>query len=133
MTTADEPCEIRSPGPVVTGNLPSLRRRLLVPTLVLAGSLLAVVSSLGAPLIAALSRVDEVSLSTDLVLVRLARQSGGAVRPHYSSGHAVTPPGTTITTGLGCRARNPLREAGGDSYLCARRLQSSRNRKEELE
>lgn len=40
VTTADEPCETRSPGPVATGNLPSLRRRLLVPTLVLVGSLM---------------------------------------------------------------------------------------------
>jgi MFS family permease len=81
VTTADEPCETRSPGPVVTGNLQSLRRRLLVPTLVLAGSLMAVVSSLGAPLIPTLSRADGVSLSTGEWILTITLLTGALATP----------------------------------------------------
>src|ERR1700735_80684 len=59
-----EPAATGSPDPIGAGAVPSLRRRLLVPTLVLSGSLMAVASSLGAPLIPTLSRADGVSLST---------------------------------------------------------------------
>src|ERR1700684_3425743 len=63
MTTAKPP-GTGSPDPIGADDVPSVRRRLLVPTLVLSGSLMAVVSSLGAPLIPTLSRADGVSLST---------------------------------------------------------------------
>ena len=64
MTTAAKPAETGSPDPIGPGGLKSPRRRLLVPTLVLSGSLMAVVSSLGAPLIPTLAQADGVSLST---------------------------------------------------------------------
>jgi len=63
MPTAKPP-GTSSPDPIGADDVPSLRRRLLVPTLVLSGSLMAVVSSLGAPLVPTLSRADGVSLST---------------------------------------------------------------------
>src|SRR3984957_15298727 len=54
---------------------------LLVPSLVLAGSLMAVVSSLGAPLIPTLSRVDGVSLSTGEWLLTITLLTGALVTP----------------------------------------------------
>src|SRR6204780_6020665 len=63
MTMTAKPPGTGSPDPIGADDVPSLRRRLLVPTLVLSGSLMAVVSSLGAPLVPALSRADGVSLS----------------------------------------------------------------------
>jgi predicted MFS family arabinose efflux permease len=55
--------------------------RLLVPTLMLAGSLMAVVSSLGAPLIPTLSRADGVSLSTGEWLLTITLLTGALVTP----------------------------------------------------
>ncbi len=55
--------------------------RLLVPTLVAAGALMAVVSSLGAPLIPTLSRADGVSLSTGEWLLTITLLVGALVTP----------------------------------------------------
>ena len=55
--------------------------RLLVPTLVVAGALMAVVSSLGAPLIPTLSRADGVSLSTGEWLLTITLLTGALVTP----------------------------------------------------
>jgi MFS family permease len=55
--------------------------RLLVPTLVTIGSLMAVVSSLGAPLIPTLSRVDGVSLSTGEWILTITLLTGALVTP----------------------------------------------------
>jgi predicted MFS family arabinose efflux permease len=57
------------------------RARLLVPTLVIIGSLMAVVSSLGAPLIPTLSRVDGVSLSTGEWILTITLLTGALVTP----------------------------------------------------
>jgi MFS family permease len=57
------------------------RARLLVPTLVVAGALMAVVSSLGAPLIPTLSRADGVSLSTGEWLLTITLLIGALVTP----------------------------------------------------
>src|SRR5580698_6907023 len=59
----------------------SLRRRLLVPTLVLCGSLVAVVSSLGAPLVPTLSRADGVSLSTGEWILTITLLTGALATP----------------------------------------------------
>src|SRR5580693_2158360 len=59
----------------------SLRRRLFVPVLVLTGSLLAVVSSLGAPLIPTLSRAEGVSLSTGEWILTIALLTGALATP----------------------------------------------------
>src|ERR1700722_16687067 len=59
----------------------SPHRRLLVPTLVLAGSLMSVVSSLGAPLIPTLSRVDGVSLSTGEWILTITLLTGAPATP----------------------------------------------------
>src|ERR1700722_7933717 len=59
----------------------SPHRRLFVPTLVLTGSLLAVVSSLGAPLIPTLSRVDGVSLSTGEWILTITLLTGALLTP----------------------------------------------------
>jgi MFS family permease len=55
--------------------------RLLVPTLVLAGSLMAVVSSLGAPLIPTLAHADGVSLSTGQWLLTITLLTGALATP----------------------------------------------------
>ena len=57
------------------------RTQLLVPTLVVAGSLMAIVSSLGAPLIPTLSRADHVSLSTGEWLLTITLLIGALVTP----------------------------------------------------
>jgi MFS family permease len=80
MTTV-EPPETGSPEPTGADDLASLRRRLLVPTLVLAGSLVAVVSSLGAPLIPTLSRTDGVSLSTAEWILTITLLTGALATP----------------------------------------------------
>jgi hypothetical protein len=67
--------------PAGADDVASLHRRLLVPTLVLTGSLLAVVSSLGAPLIPTLSRVDGVSLSTGEWILTIALLTGALATP----------------------------------------------------
>jgi MFS family permease len=58
-----------------------LRARLLVPTLVLAGSLMAVVSSLGAPLIPTIARAEGVSLSTADWLLTITLMTGALATP----------------------------------------------------
>src|ERR1700732_781130 len=57
------------------------RRRMLVPTLVLSGSLMAVVSSLGAPLIPTLSQADGVSLSTGEWILTITLLTGALATP----------------------------------------------------
>src|SRR5580698_1093893 len=57
------------------------RARLLVPTLVIAGSLMAIVSSLGAPLIPTLSKADHVSLSTGEWMLTITLLTGALVTP----------------------------------------------------
>src|ERR1700683_1805386 len=81
MTTTARPLRAGSPDPIRAGDVPSLRRRLLVPTLVLSGSLMAVVSSLGAPLIPTLSRADGVSLSTGEWLLTITLLTGALATP----------------------------------------------------
>src|SRR6202522_3229424 len=67
--------------PAGADDVASLRRRLLVPTLVLSGSLMAVVSSLGAPLIPTLSRADGVSLSTGEWILTITLLTGALATP----------------------------------------------------
>ena len=81
MTTTAKPPRTGSPDPLGAGDVPSLRRRLLVPTLVLSGSLMAVVSSLGAPLIPTLSRADGVSLSTGEWILTITLLTGSLATP----------------------------------------------------
>jgi MFS family permease len=57
------------------------RARLLVPTLVTIGSLMAVVSNLGAPLISTLSHADGVSLSTGEWILTITLLTGALVTP----------------------------------------------------
>jgi MFS family permease len=57
------------------------RAQLLIPTLVVAGALMAVVSSLGAPLIPTLSKADGVSLSTGEWLLTITLLTGALVTP----------------------------------------------------
>jgi MFS family permease len=57
------------------------RLRFLVPTLVITGSLTAVVSSLGAPLIPTLSRADGVSVSTGEWILTITLLTGALVTP----------------------------------------------------
>jgi MFS family permease len=57
------------------------RSRLLVPTLVTIGSLMAVVSSLGAPLIQTLSHADGVSLSTGEWILTITLLTGALATP----------------------------------------------------
>src|ERR1700678_3154891 len=80
MTTAKPP-GTSSPDPIGANDVPSLRRRLLVPTLVLSGSLMAVVSSLGAPLVPTLSRVYGVSLSTGEWILTITLLTGALATP----------------------------------------------------
>jgi MFS family permease len=81
MSTAVESDESGTSGHSEADHLISLRRRLLVPTLVLSGSLMAVVSSLGAPLIATLSRADGVSLSTGEWILTITLLTGALATP----------------------------------------------------
>ncbi|CAN5379420.1 MFS transporter [soil metagenome] len=60
---------------------PALRARLLVPTLVMAGSLMAVVTSLGAPLIPSIAIADGVSLSTAQWLLTITLLTGAIATP----------------------------------------------------
>ncbi len=60
---------------------PREHARLLVPTLLAAGALMAVVSSLGAPLIPTLSRTDHVSLSTGEWMLTITLLTGALVTP----------------------------------------------------
>jgi predicted MFS family arabinose efflux permease len=81
MTTSGKHTETRSPDPIGADDPASLRRRLLVPTLVLSGSLMSVVSSLGAPLIPTLSRADGVSLSTGEWILTITLLTGALATP----------------------------------------------------
>jgi MFS family permease len=81
MTTTAKPPGTGSPDPIGADDVPWLRRRLLVPTLVLSGSLMAVVSSLGAPLIPTLSRADGVSLSTGEWILTITLLAGALATP----------------------------------------------------
>jgi MFS family permease len=67
--------------PTGAGDLTSLRRRLLVPTLVLSGSLMSVVSSLGANLVPTLSRAEGVSLSTGEWILTITLLTGALATP----------------------------------------------------
>jgi fucose permease len=68
--------DLRQPSP------PSpLRLQLLVPTLVFAGSLMAIVSSLGAPLIPTIARADGVSLSTAEWMLTITLMTGALATP----------------------------------------------------
>src|SRR5580693_6827935 len=81
MTTTAKPPRTGSPDPIGADDVPALRRRLLVPTLVLAGSLMSVVSSLGAPLIPTLSRIDGVSLSAGEWILTITLLTGALATP----------------------------------------------------
>src|SRR6201996_8802045 len=81
MTATAKPPGTGAPDPGRYDDVPSLRRRLLVPTLVLAGSLMAVVSSLGAPLIPDLARADGVSLSTGEWILTITLLTGALATP----------------------------------------------------
>src|SRR5580704_12152986 len=81
MSTTVESDESGTSDPIGAGALISRRWRLLVPTLVLCGSLMAVVSSLGAPLIATLSRADGVSLSTGEWILTVTLLTGALATP----------------------------------------------------
>src|SRR5580700_7679937 len=81
MSTTVESGESDTSGPVGAGAPVSLRGRLLVPTLVLCGSLVAVVSSLGAPLVPTLSRADGVSLSTGEWILTITLLTGALATP----------------------------------------------------
>ena len=67
--------------PIGAGDLTSPRRRLLVPTLVLSGSLMSVVSSLGANLVPTLSRAEGVSLSTGEWILTITLLTGALATP----------------------------------------------------
>jgi MFS family permease len=60
---------------------PPALRRSLVPTLMVAGSMMAVVSSLGAPLIPTLSQADGVSLSTGEWILTITLLTGALATP----------------------------------------------------
>src|SRR6202050_4838621 len=81
MTTTAKLPGTGSPVPIGADDVPSVRRRLLVPTLVLAGSLMAVVSSLGAPLIPTIARADGVSLSTSGWMLTITLMTGALATP----------------------------------------------------
>ncbi len=69
------------PDPFGAGDRTQLRRRLLVPTLVLSGSLMSVVSSLGANLVPTLSRAEGVSLSTGEWILTITLLTGALATP----------------------------------------------------
>jgi predicted MFS family arabinose efflux permease len=81
MATTAKPARTGSPDVHGADDRSSLRRRLLVPTLVLSGSLMSVVSSLGAPLIPTLSRADGVSLSTGEWILTITLLTGALATP----------------------------------------------------
>ena len=81
MATTAKPARSGSPDADGADDRSSLRRRLLVPTLVLSGSLMSVVSSLGAPLIPTLSRSDGVSLSTGEWILTITLLTGALATP----------------------------------------------------
>jgi len=81
MSTPVESDESGTSGPIGADGIVSLRRRVLVPTLVLSGSLMAVVSSLGAPLVPTLSRADGVSLSTGEWILTITLLAGALATP----------------------------------------------------
>ena len=64
-----------------TGPVPPFRTRALVPTLVLVGALVAIVSSLGALLIPSIAQADHVSLSTAQWLLTAALLTGALATP----------------------------------------------------
>ena len=80
MTRLEEVGTSRTSDPAGS-EAPLARRRLLVPTLVVSGSLMAVVSSLGAPLITTLSRADGVSLSTGEWILTITLLTGALATP----------------------------------------------------
>ena len=80
MTRLEEAGSGRTSGPT-RSEAPHARRPLLVPTLVVSGSLMAVVSSLGAPLIPTLSRADGVSLSTGEWILTITLLTGALATP----------------------------------------------------
>jgi predicted MFS family arabinose efflux permease len=81
MSNTVEPDESGTSDPIEADHLNSLRRRLLVPTLVLSGSLMSVVSSLGAPLIPTLARADGVSLSAAEWILTITLLTGALATP----------------------------------------------------
>ncbi len=81
MLTTVESDESGPSDPIGADDLTSLRRRLLVPTLVLSGSLMSVVSSLGANLVPTLSRADGVSLSTGEWILTITLLTGALATP----------------------------------------------------
>jgi MFS family permease len=81
MATTAKPARTGSPDGGWAGDRSSLRRRLLVSTLVVSGSLMSVVSSLGAPLIPTLSRAEGVSLSTGEWILTVTLLTGALATP----------------------------------------------------
>jgi MFS family permease len=81
MSKTVESDKSRRSDPVGADDLTPLRRRLLVPTLVLSGSLMSVVSSLGANLVPTLSRSDGVSLSTGEWILTITLLTGALATP----------------------------------------------------
>jgi MFS family permease len=81
MSTTAESDESSTSDPIGADDLSSRRRRLLVPTLVLSGSLMSVVSSLGANLVSTLSRADGVSLSTGEWILTITLLTGALATP----------------------------------------------------
>jgi predicted MFS family arabinose efflux permease len=81
MSKTVESDESGTPDPIEADDLSSLRRQLLVPTLVLSGSLMSVVSSLGAPLIPTLARADGVSLSAGEWILTITLLTGALATP----------------------------------------------------
>jgi MFS family permease len=81
MSKMVEPDRSSTPDPVGASDATSLRRRLLIPTLVVSGSLMSVVSSLGANLIPTLSHADGVSLSTGDWILTITLLTGALATP----------------------------------------------------
>src|SRR5580692_5039463 len=81
MTTTAKPPGTGAPDRIGADDVASVRRRLLVPTLILSGSLMAVVSSLGAPLIPTLSHDDGVSLSSGEWILTITLLTGALATP----------------------------------------------------
>src|ERR1700723_2378962 len=82
MTTVEPPGTGTSSDTTIRADgVPSLRQRLLAPTLVLSGSLMSVGSSLGANLVPTLSRADGVSLSTGEWILTITLLTGALATP----------------------------------------------------
>src|SRR5580658_10212964 len=81
MTRTAKPPGTGPPDPTGADDLISRRQRLLVPTLVLSGSLMSVVSSLGANLVPTLSRSYGVSLSTGEWILTITLLTGALATP----------------------------------------------------